>query len=170
MDTMSLLEQWRDLLENQTDETIKQFWTDYSTAETEIYTDILTNHTDGIFAGVVSEAAEKYATTSVIFTGFLDGISTSLKKEIDLESVAEDTSFHLEIDFEKLYFNMHDAGVDYLYNIPAWENILTEERRAEIQKEYKKSKTIVKEKLPGRNDPCPCGSGLKYKKCCGKNK
>ena len=24
-------------------------------------------------------------------------------------------------------------------------------------------------KKPGRNDPCPCGSGLKYKKCCGKN-
>ena len=23
-------------------------------------------------------------------------------------------------------------------------------------------------KKPGRNDPCPCGSGLKYKKCCGK--
>ncbi len=22
---------------------------------------------------------------------------------------------------------------------------------------------------PGRNDPCPCGSGLKYKKCCGRN-
>lgn len=22
---------------------------------------------------------------------------------------------------------------------------------------------------PGRNDPCPCGSGQKYKKCCGKN-
>jgi preprotein translocase subunit SecA len=24
------------------------------------------------------------------------------------------------------------------------------------------------EEKPGRNDPCPCGSGLKYKKCCGK--
>ena len=23
---------------------------------------------------------------------------------------------------------------------------------------------------PGRNDPCPCGSGKKYKKCCGKAK
>ncbi len=23
---------------------------------------------------------------------------------------------------------------------------------------------------PGRNDPCPCGSGKKYKKCCGKGK
>lgn len=22
---------------------------------------------------------------------------------------------------------------------------------------------------PGRNDPCPCGSGQKYKKCCGKS-
>ncbi|MBO1265080.1 SEC-C domain-containing protein [Proteiniclasticum sp. SCR006] len=24
----------------------------------------------------------------------------------------------------------------------------------------------MKVKLPGRNDPCPCGSGKKYKKCC----
>lgn len=29
-------------------------------------------------------------------------------------------------------------------------------------------KTIVKEFKVGRNDPCPCGSGKKYKKCCGK--
>ena len=29
-------------------------------------------------------------------------------------------------------------------------------------------KTIVAEKKVGRNDPCPCGSGKKYKKCCGK--
>jgi predicted aspartyl protease len=27
---------------------------------------------------------------------------------------------------------------------------------------------IVKDKIPGRNDPCPCGSGKKYKHCCGK--
>lgn len=25
-----------------------------------------------------------------------------------------------------------------------------------------------KDKEVGRNDPCPCGSGKKYKKCCGK--
>ena len=29
-------------------------------------------------------------------------------------------------------------------------------------------KTIVAEKKVGRNDPCSCGSGKKYKKCCGK--
>ena len=33
-----------------------------------------------------------------------------------------------------------------------------------------KSKPVVKsDKKVGRNDPCPCGSGLKYKKCCGKD-
>ena len=26
--------------------------------------------------------------------------------------------------------------------------------------------TIVKDKKIGRNEPCPCGSGKKYKKCC----
>ena len=29
-----------------------------------------------------------------------------------------------------------------------------------------KSKSIEKVKEPNRNDKCPCGSGLKYKKCC----
>ncbi|MBW2612732.1 MAG: SEC-C domain-containing protein [Deltaproteobacteria bacterium] len=29
-------------------------------------------------------------------------------------------------------------------------------------------KTKIAEKKVGRNDPCPCGSGKKYKKCCGK--
>lgn len=29
---------------------------------------------------------------------------------------------------------------------------------------------ISAEEEPGRNDPCPCGSGKKYKKCCGAEK
>jgi hypothetical protein len=33
---------------------------------------------------------------------------------------------------------------------------------------YTGTEPIKKEKKPGRNDPCPCGSGKKYKKCCGK--
>jgi uncharacterized protein YecA (UPF0149 family) len=31
-----------------------------------------------------------------------------------------------------------------------------------------KTQTVVKEVKVGRNDPCPCGSGKKYKKCCGR--
>jgi preprotein translocase subunit SecA len=31
------------------------------------------------------------------------------------------------------------------------------------------SETVVRGAKTGRNDPCPCGSGKKYKKCCGAN-
>lgn len=30
-----------------------------------------------------------------------------------------------------------------------------------------KSETVKVEKVPARNEPCSCGSGKKYKKCCG---
>jgi uncharacterized protein len=30
-----------------------------------------------------------------------------------------------------------------------------------------RQQTVHKAPTPGRNDPCPCGSGKKYKKCCG---
>lgn len=36
-------------------------------------------------------------------------------------------------------------------------------------KEDDENSTVVKEKKVGRNDPCFCGSGKKFKKCCGKN-
>ena len=39
-----------------------------------------------------------------------------------------------------------------------------------FDKELKKSGTVVKAHKIGRNDPCPCGSGKKYKFCCGRNK
>ena len=36
--------------------------------------------------------------------------------------------------------------------------------------EAKKKKPVTNGETVGRNDPCPCGSGKKYKNCCGKNK
>jgi hypothetical protein len=32
----------------------------------------------------------------------------------------------------------------------------------------RKAEPVTVEDEPGRNDPCPCGSGKKYKKCCGR--
>jgi preprotein translocase subunit SecA len=32
-----------------------------------------------------------------------------------------------------------------------------------------KKQPVKKGQKVGRNDPCPCGSGKKYKKCCGAN-
>lgn len=34
--------------------------------------------------------------------------------------------------------------------------------------EKNQEKTVVQQQKVGRNDPCPCGSGKKYKKCCGR--
>ena len=72
-------------------------------------------------------------------------------------------------DKEKLYKNMVDARADWLYELPQWEKIFDENTRKRLYKEQKNSGTIRKEKKIGRNDPCPCGSGKKYKKCCGRN-
>jgi len=42
--------------------------------------------------------------------------------------------------------------------------------KAELRRTEPQKRIIIQEKTKkvGRNDPCPCGSGLKYKKCCGK--
>ena len=44
-----------------------------------------------------------------------------------------------------------------------------EEKKKQLYREQKQSGTIRKGKKIGRNDPCPCGSGKKYKMCCGRN-
>ena len=43
-----------------------------------------------------------------------------------------------------------------------------EEKKKTLYMEQKKSGTVVKPHKVGRNDPCPCGSGKKYKHCCGR--
>lgn len=165
---MTLFEQWRDLIENQTDATFREFWTEYSGAETKIYSAILDNPGEKV-TGKIGELAAELEVRPVIYMGFLDGINSSLKGgEIALENLNEESEIELDIDLEKLFYNMLVAEAEYLYTLPQWENILSEEKIAEIVKAYKKSKTVVKGEKIGRNDPCPCGSGKKYKKCCGK--
>ncbi len=162
---MSLFKEWKELIDNQTKESYTSFWEDYSSTEKRIYAAILQDYKLKV-AGTFANLASKYEATEVLFMGFLDGINTSLKSELLLEEIASDSEIELDIDFEKLYFNMLNAGADYLYELPQWKSILSDEKIAEIAKAYKKSKTVVKGEQIGRNDLCPCGSGKKYKKCC----
>lgn len=166
---MSLYKQWIKLMENQTEEAFDAFWEEYSDTETRIYKHILANK-DEHLAGKFSDLVAQFEANPVIFMGFLDGINTSLNAANDLESITEETELDLDVDFEKLFFNMLKADADYLYTLEEWNDVLTEEKMVQIVKEFKRSKTVHKEKEPGRNDPCPCGSGKKYKKCCGANK
>ena len=123
---------------------------------------------DDIIRIMTKELADKFETDTFLMTGFLDGINDSLVTPNPIETMEEDTEVSLEFDMELLYKNMVDARADWLYELPQWDTLLTEERRKELYKEQKKSGTVVKEKKIGRNDPCPCGSGKKYKFCCGK--
>lgn len=165
---MSLYEQWQTLAYAERDEQeYEDFWKDYLLKEQNIYESIL-EHKMGEVKGTLNELAKEYDVDDVTFTGFLDGINTSLKQELDLDSIDKVSNLELLVDFEKLYFNMHKAKADWLYNLPQWNEILTEKKRKEIKKEYNRSTMVINDKKTGRNEPCPCGSGKKYKKCCSK--
>ena len=166
---MSLLEQWRETAYSKEMDkaALQKFWGTYFQIEKEIYEKLLENPDEEV-KGTVKELAEKYGIEVFIMTGFLDGINDSLKEPNPIEEMEEDTVVSLAFDKESLYKNMVDAKADWLYELPQWDNIFTPERKKELYREQKQSGTIRKEKKIGRNDPCPCGSGKKYKKCCGK--
>ena len=68
----------------------------------------------------------------------------------------ENTTVKIEIDPEKLYYNMVEAKASWLYGLPQWDSILTQERRKELYKEQKNSGTIRRQgKKIYPNDPCP---------------
>lgn len=169
MATKNLLETWRGIAYNQeqTQKQYDEFWAAYFAQEKEVYKDILSKHGTPV-TGTVEELAKKYNMEVLTMVGFLDGIDESLKKSNDLENITETSEVSLDYDDEKLYKNMVAAKADWLYGLEEWNDILSEDKRKVLYKEEKLSGTVVKEKKVGRNDPCPCGSGKKYKYCCGR--
>ena len=168
---MSIYSEWTDIARMpRSDKDNREFWTAYFAIEQSGYEKILSRPNEP-YTGTFAELAKEFGMENTVFAGFIDGINTSLKAgEYDLESLAEDTPVSLEVDMEKLYYNMLDAKAEWLYTLPMWDSILTEEKRKEITKEYRAANTFIAAPTVGRNDPCPCGSGKKYKKCCGANK
>lgn len=165
---MTLYETWQQMGEMpQTQEDQLSYWNEYFAAETENYKKILSNK-DTVYEGTLKELAEQFDMPTAVFTGFIDGINTSLKESYDVEVLTEDTQIKLDVEYEKLFYNMHEAKAKWLYTLDEWEEVLPQEERARIAKEWRLSKQVVNEEKIGRNDPCPCGSGKKYKKCCGK--
>ena len=167
---MSLLTDWREFAYSHDDRTREgqEFWIGYFNQEKAIYEQILADP-DTVVKGTVKELADKYGVEVLLMTGFLDGINDSLKNPNPIEEMEADTVVSLDYDKEKLYYNMVAAKADWLYGLEQWDALLTPERRKELYKEQRSSITVVKPPKIGRNDPCPCGSGKKYKKCCGRN-
>lgn len=167
---MALLKQWRDMAYSETANKgdLQRLWSAYFLKEKEIYAELLKKPDEAV-EGTVKELAEKYNVDVMTMVGFLDGIDESLKTANPIEEMEEDTRVSLAFDKERLYKNMVAAGADWLYNLEEWNDIFDEDTRKKLYKEQKESTTIHKDKKVYPNDPCPCGSGKKYKKCCGKN-
>lgn len=168
---MGILKQWRDKAydEKANKGDMQRMWAAYFAKEKDIYAQLLADP-DTVVTGTVKELADKYGVDLLTMTGFLDGINDSLKEPNPIEEMEEDTVVNLGFDKELLYKNMVAAGADWLYGLEEWEPIFDEEKRKELYKEQKESGTVRKPAKIYPNDPCPCGSGKKYKKCHGKNR
>lgn len=165
-----LLESWHAIAYEEQNTSIgKKVWEKYFREEKEIYKEILKNPEEEI-VGTVSDLAERFHMDTTYFAGFLEGIDDSLVKGNPIEKLKENTKVKILIDKEKLYYNMVANKASWLYELPEWDDVLPKEKRDELYKKCKDSQVVRREgdKIYP-NDPCPCGSGKKYKKCCGKN-
>ncbi|MCR4697286.1 MAG: SEC-C domain-containing protein [Lachnospiraceae bacterium] len=166
---MKLLDKWRSKAYDETADrsTLQPIWDEYFRLEKGFYEKLLPEKE--VVKGTVKELCEKYNIDVFYMTGILDGINDSLVTPNPIEEMDEDTMMSLEYDKELLYKNMVAAGADWLYNLEQWDEYFTEDEKKALYKEQKSSTTIKKDEKVYPNDPCPCGSGKKYKKCCGKN-
>ncbi len=164
---MALLQEWHNIAYNEKmdQRQLQLFWADYFNKEKSVYEKLLVNP-DEVVEGTVKELADKYGLSTLEMAGFLDGINDSLVTPNPIEEMEESTKVSLGFDKVKLYKNMVDAKADWLYELPMWNDIFDAETKRALYLEQKKSGTVVVGKKVGRNDPCPCGSGRKYKQCC----
>ncbi|AEF95376.1 Protein translocase subunit secA [Desulfotomaculum nigrificans CO-1-SRB] len=72
--------------------------------------------------------------------------------------------------FNNMIASIQEDVVRYIFRV----NLVApqpEKQRVVVENRYQEEgppKPVRKEQQVGRNDPCPCGSGKKYKKCCGR--
>jgi len=165
---MALYEEWFKKAYTRDGKTNEKLWDMYIPQEQKIYEYILENKVEKI-ESTVNELSQKFNMSPEFIAGFIDGINDTQKKPISLENLEGDTKITLDIDFEVLYKKMVEYKADHLYNLPQWDGIFSEDKRRVLYKSQKSSGTYIREKKIGRNDLCPCGSGKKYKKCCGAN-
>ena len=88
-----------------------------------------------------------------------DIVKTLFRVQVTGENVSLDSTDDKRLNFKKQQLN------SVLNNKKQKENRQSGQRNTQKQQTQQ---TVVKPEEPGRNDPCPCGSGKKYKRCCGR--
>ena len=73
--------------------------------------------------------------------------------------------------FEEMIRSIQEETISLLYRVKVEKNMPRQEevaRPVRATHGQMVNKPVVKGEKVGRNDPLPCGSGKKYKKCCGR--
>jgi len=162
---MSLQKQWYEVAYDERGGLIAKTWDKYLPLEQVVYEKMLATK-DPVISGTIAQLAERFDMPLEFVAGFLDGISGALENPPNMEDMDENTQIDIKVDFETLYKKMVEYKADHLEALSEWDNIFTADERKAMYKEQKSSGTVVVGEKTGRNDPCPCGSGKKYKKCC----
>ena len=163
---MALFDAWKRIAFDRKNEPVKHVWSDFLAKEKAAYAGILKNRTTKI-EGAVSALASEFRMSAKQMVQFLDGIDDCVDGLPPIGELEADTEIRFEIEFGRLYKQMVENKAEELYRLPEWDGIYTPEEQKELYTEQKKSHTVVRnEAKTGRNDPCPCGSGKKHKKCC----
>ena len=126
--------------------------------------------------GVDFSAIERDVLLQVVDKHWIDHIDNmdKLKRGISLRAYANEdpvNAFKKEgMDmFDDMIADIREETVRFLLNVKVNVQRPSETKAAKSNTEIRQTGTIRLKKEPGRNDPCPCGSGKKYKNCCGKN-
>lgn len=138
------------------------------------------NEDEDVIGAIVSECCDLYPKEAMeeIKAAFKKGIVAL--DYIDLDYVKSVLKMPLDEVIEQSKKNWHCTMIDdIVYEFDDFccfndiDNVLEElgyddETNYDFNNSWDELKPIAKSTKVGRNDPCPCGSGKKYKKCCGK--
>jgi preprotein translocase subunit SecA len=72
--------------------------------------------------------------------------------------------------FQNMIASIQEDLVRYIYRVNVVQAPQPQQRQL-VENRYQEEgprQPVRREQKVGRNDPCPCGSGKKYKKCCGR--
>jgi hypothetical protein len=102
-----------------------------------------------------------------------DFVSDSKRIPHEFQALKDDPLVHRLIEVTKLLFDIeetHSTGLEVILEGPVLEHFekLLREQTSIQQQLMSQSQPQPERGRPGRNSPCPCGSGKKFKKCCGK--
>jgi len=163
---MALIDAWKRIAFDVQNQPVKHVWDEYLAKEKTVFINMLKTKETKV-EGTAAEIAKKFNFSLPQTAAFFDGIRECVDNLPDVDEIEEDTNIAINIEFDRLYKQMVEYKADALYNLPEWDNVYTKEQQKELYTEQKRSHTVVRnEDKVGRNDPCPCGSGKKYKKCC----